>query len=147
MSLLWIGLLTFLLIWWSLDLGRALYIPDSVLGMIVLAAGVSIPDLVNTLRVTLNGNGDMALSGSLGSNIMNLSFGLGLPLILYGAIFGDFTDLNDGIFYSEILLLSFIGVAYIFMAGFKWQLSKHLGGVMFFFYVCFIALFLVFEFK
>ena len=147
MSLVWIGTLSFLLIWWTLEAGSALGIPDSVLGMILLAAGVSVPDLVNSYSVTIEGHGDMALSGSLGSNIMNLSLGLGLPWLLYGAFIGDFSDVNTGIFYSEIFLISFIGTAYIFLAGFKWQLSKHLGGVMFFFYFSFLALFLIFEFN
>lgn len=114
--------------------------------MTLLAGGVSIPDLINTLRVTMDGHGDMALSGNLGSNILNLSFGLGLPWLLYGSFIGTFKELNFSLILSEILLAGFLAVSYIFVAGFKWQLSRTLGFVMFFFYFSFLIIFLVLEF-
>lgn len=113
--------------------------------MTLLACGVSIPDLVNTLRVTIDGHGDMALSGNLGSNILNLSIGLGFPWVVYGATIGGFDDLNFGLFIAELLLVGFITVSYIFVAGFKWQLSKTLGFVMFFFYFTYLLVFLILE--
>lgn len=143
--LVWIGVFSFFLVWWSLDVGSALGIADSIIGILLLAGGVSIPDLINTLRVTLDGHGDMALSGSLGSNILNLTVGLGLPWFFNGVFVGDFEMIDNGLFIAEIFLISLVGVSYTFVAGFKWQLSRNLGGVMFFFYFTFLALFFAFE--
>lgn len=146
-SLVWIGFLSFLLVWWVLDLGGALFIPEGVLGIIILGAGVSIPDLVNTSVKTIEGHGEMALSGCLGSNIINLSFGIGLPWLLYCAINGKTLEIAQSTFNSQIVLICTLGVSYIFIGGFKWQLSKNLGVVMIFFYLLFILLFLLFEFN
>lgn len=126
-------------------MGLALGIPESVLGILILAFGVSFPDLLNTLKVTKEGHGDMALSGCLGSNILNLSVGLGLPWLFKGAI-SESTKIPSGLFMAEIFMVGVFAASYIFIAGFKFQLSHHLGIVMFFFYASFLTLFLVFEF-
>ena len=146
-SMIWIGFLSFLLVWWVLDVGKALFIPQGVLGIIILGAGVSIPDLVNTLLKVLEGSGEMAISGCLGSNIINLSFGVGLPWFLYGVIYGNELKIESGTFNAQIVLICTLAVSYIFIGGFKWQLSKNLGVVMIFFYLIFILLYLLFEFS
>ena len=146
-SLIWIGFLTFLLVWWTLELGNALVIPDGILGVLILAAGVSIPDLVNTLKKINDGNGEMALSGCLGSNIINLSFGLGLPWFLYCVINGKSITITRETFNAQIILVCTLTVSYIFIGGFKWQLSTNLGFVMIFFYMLFLLLYLLFEFS
>jgi K+-dependent Na+/Ca+ exchanger-like protein len=145
--LIWIGILNFLLVWWVLELGNALTIPEGVLGVIILAAGVSIPDLVNTILKTAEGGGEMALSGCLGSNIMNFSFGVGLPWFLHGVILGYPFVVKQETYSTQIVLICTLGVSYIFIGGFKWQLSKNLGFVMIFFYLLFLLLFLLFQFK
>ncbi|OMJ82983.1 hypothetical protein SteCoe_16195 [Stentor coeruleus] len=146
-SLIWIGFYSFLVVWWVMDLGRALSIPDGILGIIILAAGVSIPDIVNTLMKTLEGSGEMALSGCLGSNIINFSVGIGLPWFLHGAITGNNLVIKREIFFTEIVLISTLGASYIFIGGFKWKLSKNLGVVMIFYYLVFLLLFLLLEFN
>lgn len=146
-SLIWIGILSFLLVWWVLDLGHALTIPEGVLGIIILGAGVSIPDLINTLMKTIEGSGEMALSGCLGSNIINFSFGIGLPWFLNGLISGKSLNVPQGTYSAQLVLISALGASYIFIGGFKWQLSKNLGVVMIFFYLLFLLLFLLFEFN
>lgn len=142
----WIGGLCYLLVWWSHSLGSALGISDSILGITILAGGVSIPDLINTLAFSYEGHRDMALSGTLGSNILNIGIGLGLPYFIHGLYHGPFIKLGKGIPASEIMLIGLMSFSYIFVGGFKWELSRHLGGVMFFFYFLFIVLFIIFEF-
>ncbi len=45
------------------------------MGLIVLAAGTSVPDLITSVLVTLQGKGDMAVSSSIGSNIFDVTVG------------------------------------------------------------------------
>ena len=53
------------------------------MGLTVLAAGTSVPDLLSSVIVARRGNGDMAISSSIGSNIFDILVGLPLPWFLY----------------------------------------------------------------
>merc|ERR1719218_538056 len=53
-----------------------------VMSFTLLAAGTSIPDLVSSIAVARIGEGDMAVSSSIGSNIFDILVGLPLPWIL-----------------------------------------------------------------
>jgi len=53
-----------------------------VMGFTLLAAGTSIPDLVSSMAVARAGEGDMAVSSSIGSNIFDILVGLPIPWIL-----------------------------------------------------------------
>jgi Ca2+/Na+ antiporter len=143
---IWIGLLSYILVWWSHSLGVALEISDSILGITILAGGVSIPDLINALTFSYEGHRDMALSGTLGSNIINIGIALGLPYFIHGLYAGPFVMIGKGVPASEILLIALMSLSYSFVGGFKWELSKQLGGVIFIFYFLFVVLFIIFEF-
>ncbi len=46
-----------------------------VMGLTILAAGTSIPDLITSVIVARKGLGDMAVSSSIGSNIFDVCVG------------------------------------------------------------------------
>ena len=46
------------------------------MGLTILAAGTSIPDLITSVIVAKKGFGDMAVSSSVGSNIFDITVGL-----------------------------------------------------------------------
>ena len=56
-----------------------------VLGLTVLAAGTSVPDLLASVIVARQGKGDMAVSSSIGSNIFDVLVGLPIPWFVYSA--------------------------------------------------------------
>ena len=58
------------------------------MGIVVISAGTSVPDALSSVSVAKNGQGDMAVSNVLGSNVFNIFLGLGLPWLLYSAIEG-----------------------------------------------------------
>lgn len=51
MSLVWITILAYLMVWWATVLGAALGIPSTVMGITLLAAGTSIPDALSSIAV------------------------------------------------------------------------------------------------
>ena len=53
--------------------------PRRHMGLTLLAVGTSVPDLLTSIAVTKNGEGDMAVSSSIGSNIFDVTMGLPLP--------------------------------------------------------------------
>ena len=61
-------------------------IPESVMGVFILAAGTSIPDCLSSIAVARRGHGDMAVSSSIGSNIFDVLIGLPVPWFIYTAI-------------------------------------------------------------
>merc|ERR1711907_337738 len=63
--------------------GQTLGIPDVVMGLTILAAGTSVPDLLSSVIVAQQGEGDMAVSSSIGSNIFDVAFGLPLPWLVF----------------------------------------------------------------
>ena len=140
--LVWIGIMNLLIVWWSHTVALAWLIPESVIGITVVAVGTSIPDIATNIAVTKSGHANMALSGSLGSNILNIGFGLGIPWLIKGGMGDDFTIDTEVFFVSVITLIVILVCILTFIAGFKWMLSRPLGSVMFFFYLVFLIQFL-----
>ena len=69
------------MVWWTETIGETFNIDTSLMGMTILAAGTSVPDLITSVIVARKGLGDMAVSSSVGSNIFDITVGLRLCLI------------------------------------------------------------------
>ena len=86
-SIAWIGVLSYFLVTWASKLGCLWGIPPAIMGVTVLAAGTSVPDAIGSLLVARDGQGDMAVSNAIGSNVFDILLGLGLPWTLGTLIF------------------------------------------------------------
>lgn len=58
-----------------LQVGETIGISEEIMGLTILAAGTSIPDLITSVIVARKGLGDMAVSSSVGSNIFDITMG------------------------------------------------------------------------
>ena len=58
-SIIWIGAYSYLMVWWATIFGKVTGIPNNVMGLTILAAGTSVPDLLSSVVVSKRGNGDM----------------------------------------------------------------------------------------
>jgi cation:H+ antiporter len=67
----------------------ALQVPLYFTTVIVAAAATSVPDTVLSIKDARKGDYDDAVSNALGSNIFDITVALGLPLLLYGLMYGD----------------------------------------------------------
>merc|ERR1711937_1014197 len=85
LSLFWIAFFSFCLVDWLTVATNTLGIPAPVAGVTLLAAGTSIPDLLSSYIVAKQGQGDMAVSSSIGSNILDILIGLPVPWFLFTA--------------------------------------------------------------
>jgi len=155
-SILWIGLLAYFMVWMVTDFGVRQGIPDSIMGLTLLASGTSIPDALSSIAVAKRGHGDMAVSSSIGSNIFDILIGLPVPWFLYtliqGIEHGDFNGPDSYVpIHSEYLifmiLLLFLMVALVIttvhLCG--WRLLIKLGYMMMLFYFAFLAIALLLE--
>ena len=78
-SICWIGVYSYVMVNSAEIIGNTLTIPPVVMGVTFLAAGTSVPDLLSSVIVARMGEGDMAVSSSIGSNIFDILVGLPFP--------------------------------------------------------------------
>merc|ERR1719327_1069111 len=88
-SIIWIGVLSYFMVTWASKLGCIWGIHPAIMGVTVLAAGTSVPDAIGSLLVARDGQGDMAVSNAIGSNVFDILLGLGLPWALSNVISGE----------------------------------------------------------
>jgi len=147
LCLVWIGIFSNWLYECIVVVSNTLKIPVAVSAVTLLAGGTSVPDLLSSYVVARNGEGDMAVSSSIGSNIFDVTVGLPLPWLLYCMAKGKAFDLgaqgSKGIASSILLLvLMLAGVIGAIMA-MRWKMTKGLGVVMLIFYVLYVIFYLL----
>ncbi|XP_046970256.1 sodium/potassium/calcium exchanger Nckx30C isoform X2 [Vanessa cardui] len=146
-SIVWIAFFSYLMVWWANLVGAAAYVPPEVMGLTLLAAGTSVPDLITSVIVARKGFGDMAVSSSVGSNIFDVTVGLPLPWLLYGLIYGEPVQVNSkGMVCSIVLLFAMLIFVIISIACFRWKMNRGLGFTMFLLYFVFVAVSLGLEY-
>lgn len=146
LSLGWIGIFSQTLYECIVATSNTIGIPPAVSAVTVLAAGTSIPDLLSSYIVARNGEGDMAVSSSIGSNIFDVTVGLPLPWLSYcvvksiekGELARVEVKSNSLGFSLLVLILMLVAVIGTIMAC-KWRLTKCLGYVMMLLYLVFIT--------
>lgn len=161
LSLVWIAVFSYVLVYCVEVLGGVLLggVIDNyiiVMGFTLLAAGTSIPDLVSSMAVARAGEGDMAVSSSIGSNIFDILVGLPIPWIIK---IGFVEMLGKGntdfavriksfyiVFYVLILVMMILCVIVsIHLLG--WYLNRTLGLGMAVLYATFLVIVLSVEFS
>lgn len=126
-SIVWIAAMSYCMVWWASVAGETIGIPSPVMGLTLLAAGTSIPDTMASVHVAKNkGQGDMAVSNSLGSNVFDILIGLGLPWFIKNAYSGkNVKILSDAMeTYTLMLLITVIIVVQLIHMG-GWKLTKN----------------------
>ncbi len=140
MSIVWIGIYSYFMVWWAEVIGIMAGIPDTVMGLTFLAAGTSIPDLLSSVIVARQGLGDMAVSSSVGSNIFDILMGLPIPWFFYSVSNGTPMTVTAGGLLTSVLILILMLVAVVATIALSgWKMTKTLGGIMFLLYFLFLG--------
>lgn len=84
MCIIWIALLSHFLVYFASKFGCLAGIPGEVMGLTILAAGTSVPDLLTSVIYARQGKYNFAISNSIGSNVFDILLGLGFPWFLAG---------------------------------------------------------------
>lgn len=89
MAFAWVGGFSFLLSTiisrWSILLGA----PTIILGITMIALGGEIPDCIQSVSVARRGYGSLAVANCVGSKVVNVGIGLGLPWLLSALAFNQ----------------------------------------------------------
>ncbi|NXO71855.1 NCKX1 protein, partial [Phainopepla nitens] len=148
-SILWIAAFSYLMVWWAHQVGETIGISEEIMGLTILAAGTSIPDLITSVIVARKGLGDMAVSSSVGSNIFDITVGLPVPWFLF-SIFNGLSPVavsSNGLFCAIVLLFLMLLFVIISIAVCKWKMNKLLGLTMFALYFVFLMISVMLEDK
>ncbi|MBN3317012.1 NCKX2 protein, partial [Atractosteus spatula] len=148
-SICWIAGFSYLMVWWAHQVGETIGITEEIMGLTILAAGTSIPDLITSVIVARKGLGDMAVSSSVGSNIFDITVGLPLPWLLYSFInnMAPVAVSSNGLFCAIVLLFLMLLFVIGSIAACKWKMSKLLGLIMFLLYFVFLVVSVMLEDK
>nr|XP_041574345.1 sodium/potassium/calcium exchanger 1 isoform X1 [Taeniopygia guttata] len=148
-SILWIAAFSYLMVWWAHQVGETIGISEEIMGLTILAAGTSIPDLITSVIVARKGLGDMAVSSSVGSNIFDITVGLPVPWFLF-SIFNGLSPVavsSNGLFCAIVLLFLMLLFVIVSIAACKWKMNKLLGLTMFALYFVFLIISVMLEDK
>ncbi len=136
-----IGLFSSFLVDSGVELARTLGVSNAIIGLTVLAAGTSVPDLLSSMIVAKKGKGDMAIANAVGSNIFDILLGLGLPYLLFFGINGfskkvpvDTHNLLASIF---LLFATIVAILAVLIMR-KWKIGKKAGWGLIFVYGLYI---------
>ncbi|UYV60888.1 hypothetical protein LAZ67_1002677 [Cordylochernes scorpioides] len=147
-SCVWIGLMTYLLVWMITIIGFTLSISDTVMALSLLAAGVSVPDAIASYLVVKKGLGDMAISNAVGSNVFDILLCMGLPWFVQTVaitpgqsvkVQSEATIDCPGLTYSTIALFSTVLFLVLTTHFNGWKLDRKHGFLMMGCYLGFMA--------
>lgn len=122
-SLLWITLLSYIMVTLMEKIGCAWGISSFIMGITFLAMGTSVPDALGSIAVAKEGEGDMAVSNAIGSNVFDICMGLGMPWLIATIIDGEgrvITASTESIVASTLILIAVVVVLFASLV-----ISKH----------------------
>ncbi|KAK9299403.1 hypothetical protein QLX08_007571 [Tetragonisca angustula] len=141
-SMVWISFYSYIMVWMITIIGSTLGIPDTVMGLTFVAAGVSVPDALSSLAVIKEGLGDMAVSNAVGSNVFDILVCLGLPWFIQTAMIQPGSHVNvtsRGLTYSTVSLLSTVVFLVLATHLNGWKLDRRYGVILMIWYLVFIV--------
>jgi cation:H+ antiporter len=88
---------------------KGLNLPISIIAVIIAAAATSVPDTILSVKDAKKGNYNDAISNALGSNIFDICFALGLPILIFTSFYGPIVmDPVTFTFSLKILIILFL---------------------------------------
>ncbi|WP_068086519.1 calcium/sodium antiporter [Polycladidibacter stylochi] len=96
-----------LLVRGAVGIAQKLGIPSMIIGLTIVAFGTSAPELMVSIKASLNGNSGIAIGNIVGSNIANVLMVLGLPALLFSTSCNENGALKSAKF---MIFISFVFV-------------------------------------
>ena len=147
MSIVWIWLTSWGMVEFSNWFGCHIGVGSFLMGLVVLAAGTSIPDTLSSVMVAKDGEGDMAVANAIGSNVFNIFLGIGLPMFLTHLVWSEPYVTGDAapILVSGIMLSVITVIMLLALRWAEWVLTPKLSvGLMTLFFL-YIGLSILFD--
>jgi len=115
MSIASMGLLAFLIICLCQQLVVFIDVGTTTIGATLVALGSEIPDTISSIALARSGYNDGAMAGAIGSQVINISLGIGLPS-LFSALANGGTQIIDPSQAKSLWLLT--SLLFVIIAGY-----------------------------
>jgi len=115
----------------AISIARQLGVSELVIGLTIVAAGTSMPELATSIMAAIRGERDIAVGNAIGSNIFNILGVLGISSV----VSADGVRVSATAFQMDIPVMVAVAVAClpVFFVG---HIISRWNGVMFFGYYC-----------
>jgi len=116
-------------------------IPQAIVGLTILAAGTSIPDLISSMIVAKKWHWNMSVSNALWSNVFDILFGLWFVYFVYFLVHGIDTVIivdQASLLLSIWLLLWSVLLVLVWFLVYKRKLTKWLGWILIAVYIAYL---------
>jgi len=138
-SIIMIAALSWELVESAVQIAQSLNIPSVIIGLTVLAAGTSIPDLMSSIIVARQKRGGMAISNAIGSNIFDILIGLGLPWLIITVGGQVVPVVTENLTNSIILLFATVIAILAFLIAKKWHIGRFAGVSLIILYLIYLS--------
>lgn len=119
----------------AVEIAKSWGVSEGIIGLTVVAAGTSMPELVVSVMAARKGSADMAIGNVVGSNIFNIFFVLGISATINPIPFNPNTSNMDIVVTA---LGSLMVVAFVFLGEGR-KISRGEGSILTLGYVTYIA--------
>jgi len=161
-SLVLIGCCSYLLVWMVIVISETFGINESIIGLTFVAAATSMEETLTSIsickqelkrskfNIQKSNRLNMAISNCIGSNVFDLSIGIGLPYLLNSLIrINDYTQMYTGVYsnlsFTVLGLILCLSLFLILLNIFKWRLKISFGILILFIWLIFTTLVVLIE--
>lgn len=113
------------------EIARGWGISERIIGLTILAAGTSLPELATSMMAARKGSGGLALGNAIGSNVFNIAFVIGICSIVKPMAVSDIS-------FVDWFTLIFSNVLLWMLAFSRHQLTKWKGAVLVITYIAYL---------
>ncbi|WP_068108816.1 calcium/sodium antiporter [Tropicimonas marinistellae] len=121
----------------SVRIAAELQVPDTVIGLTLVAIGTSLPELATTVMAAIRGQTEVAMGNVIGSNLFNMLAIIGIASFV-GPIPVDPQTLRFDIW--VMLLSALVLFPFVFM---RWDMGRVCGGILTAVYVVYLVVVVV----
>lgn len=123
---------------WFVDgasgIARSLGVSESIIGLTLVAAGTSLPELATSVVAALKKNPEIAIGNVIGSNLFNIFFVLGCSASIAPMRLGNITNFDLIVLVASSLLLWVFGLLFA-----KRTITRVEGSIMILCYIAYTA--------
>mmetsp|Transcript_24781 Transcript_24781/g.98383 ORF Transcript_24781/g.98383 Transcript_24781/m.98383 type:complete len:341 (+) Transcript_24781:858-1880(+) len=113
-TITWIAALSYVAVAAAGAITTLTCISEATSGMTLLAVGAQVPDCIAAVELARNGQADSALAQAVGSQVINITFGLGLPFAVTCLAYGrDVVTTNNYVVRNLSVCLFAMVLAYL----------------------------------
>ncbi len=118
----------------AVEIAKFFGMSEAVVGLTIVAAGTSTPELATSAVAAYKKKSDIALGNVVGSNIFNIFFILGITSLVSPLPFREAANVDIMMtIFSSIVLFAFV------MIGKGWKISRSEGAIMLMIYIAYVV--------